>query len=129
MFHQTKKSSVLVFADSCFIRLIIRTLTGLRATKVMNVQYVIYNNPRDYPNKFVVRRFVVRPNMPLADTEPIGVVNTLEEARALVPVIYDFKSMPRLLQDEPQIAETWMQPEFWKKILEILQREEISQHM
>lgn len=90
----------------------------------MNLQYVIYNNPRDYPNKFVVRRFAIIVDMPLADMEPIGVVNSLHEARALVPVNFDFK-MPRLPRDEPQIVEVWMQPEFWKKkIPEILQRKE-----
>ena len=56
--------------------------------------YVIYANPSDYPGKYVVRRQVVTSTAIVNDAEPLGVVDTLDQARALLPVML--------------IVETWL---------------------
>lgn len=82
----------------------------------MALQYVIYNNPSDYPNKFVVRKFLtVGEGTVAAQFNSVGVVDSIEEARALVPKEYNHK-IARLPQDEPQIAEVWMTPELGAQI-------------
>lgn len=49
------------------------------------VQFVIYESPNDYPGKFVVREYRISPGTIRAATEPAAVVDTLEEARAVIP--------------------------------------------
>lgn len=48
--------------------------------------YAIYKNPRDYPGKFVTRRWVVLPGGEVrADSDPRTVANNIAGARAAVP--------------------------------------------
>jgi hypothetical protein len=66
--------------------------------------FTIYENPSDYPGRFVVRRFVAtRP--PTTDVEPLAVVKTLAEARAAIPPGMDW--IGRYDADDPCIVETW----------------------
>jgi hypothetical protein len=45
------------------------------------VIYVIYKDPTDYPDKYVLRRWIgLKP-----DADPIAVTDTLKAARELVP--------------------------------------------
>lgn len=67
---------------------------------------VIYHNPTDYPGRYVVRRQVATAIGIVADGDPLGVVDTLDAARALVPEgMYRLDRHPT---DEPQIVESWM---------------------
>ena len=67
---------------------------------------VIYRHPLDYPGKYVVRGQVARPGGVVADPEPVGVVDTLEEARALIPE--GLVCLARSPEDQPQIVESWV---------------------
>lgn len=67
--------------------------------------YVIYDRPRDYPDKIVIRKWIAAPGMEIP-TRFITLHDTLEEAReALAPL--------RLYRDErnpaadPVVLEVW----------------------
>ena len=63
--------------------------------------YVIYQNPSDFPGKFVLRRWVgLNP-----DQKP-AVCMTLAEARRAVPP--NKYRLPRFDNDDPVIVETWL---------------------
>ncbi|HEX8868383.1 MAG TPA: hypothetical protein VF821_22175, partial [Lentzea sp.] len=62
-------------------------------------------NPRDYPNKYVLR-----PHYVTREGSTVGaavVTESLEQARARVPPGCHF--FPRMLGDDPVIVECWMQ--------------------
>lgn len=72
------------------------------------ITFTIYENPKDYPGKFVVRRFAVVHGKaePQPEAKAWAVTDSLEMAR---------KSLPRGLvhtsrhpQDDPVIVETWV---------------------
>ena len=63
--------------------------------------FVISRNTSDFPGKFAVRMFDL--NRP---TCLVAVKNTLEEARAAIPVGY--RGFKRSKKDDPVIVETWM---------------------
>ncbi len=65
--------------------------------------YVIYERPRDYPDEFVCRRFVIK-HEPLAG-ELVG-RGTLEDCRASLPC--GLVRLNRDPRDEPQIVESWI---------------------
>lgn len=67
-------------------------------------QFVIYERPRDYPDKFVVRRFRIVPGKIIPD-DNVAVFNTLDEAREFIP--YHLINIGRQEKDEPQIVEVW----------------------
>ena len=64
--------------------------------------YVIYNNPSDYPGKFVVRRWIGLQ----ACAEPEGVFATLNKARGILPI--GSVSVSPQEYDDPCIAEVWI---------------------
>ena len=69
--------------------------------------WTIYDNPRDYPGKFVVRRWMILSHK--EDPEPsheCTVHNTLKQARAsLPPGLYCMRAGT---SDDPCIVETWL---------------------
>lgn len=72
--------------------------------------YVVYNNPRDFPGKVVVRRQVARvsnlgPSIS-PDIAPTAVCETIEEARRHLP--YGVTNIGRQDDDDPVIAEVWI---------------------
>ena len=67
--------------------------------------FVIYENPSDYPGKFVVRRWEVDSGDLYVATECV-VVETLKQAReAIPPGLY---RLNRNCFDDPVIVETWI---------------------
>lgn len=64
--------------------------------------YVIYNNPKDNPGKWVVRRFINE----IPTEDPICVVDTLIEAREFVPK--HCVMLQASLVDDPVIHEVWL---------------------
>lgn len=68
--------------------------------------WVIYENPADYPGRFVTRRQCVhRGGAIRIDPEPACVARTLDEAREAVPK--NLTRFPPQPGDVPQIYETW----------------------
>ena len=69
--------------------------------------YVVYENPSDYPGKFVVRRWpntLVSP--PIPDPVPLIVCDSLEVARAVVPPYA--VCLQRSPDDDPAVREVWL---------------------
>jgi len=64
------------------------------------VIWVVYDNPTDYPDLFVVRKWINE--QPL---EEVQTFQTLEEAREYIPD--GLFRLPRLEVDAPVIVETW----------------------
>jgi hypothetical protein len=64
--------------------------------------YAIYDNPKDYPDKFVVRRWVGEK----PDQVPLAVVDDLQAARLAVPSGHICVS--RSTTDDPVIVECWL---------------------
>lgn len=80
----------------------------MSANEPLLITFTIYEKPKDYPDKFVVRRWGVvhGRSMPVPDPKAWAVTDSLEMAR---------KSLPRGLyrtarhpQDDPVIVETWV---------------------
>ncbi len=63
--------------------------------------YTVYNSPKDYPGKVVVRKFIGEQPSP----EPLCVEDTLEEARKKIPA--GLVRMDRMPEDDSVILETW----------------------
>jgi hypothetical protein len=68
--------------------------------------WVIYWNPRDFPNRYIVRRWLVDGAGPVADDEPSAIVETLDEARRSIPD--GLFCLDRAEADEKQIVEIWL---------------------
>lgn len=69
--------------------------------------YVVFYHTTDYPNRFVVRKFILAPkvNRPLS-TDWAHVCDTYQEIeKHLPPGLVRF---PREEEDEPTIVETWV---------------------
>jgi hypothetical protein len=67
--------------------------------------FVVYQNPTDYPGKFVVRRQVVKGKWVRADAKPLCVVSTLQEARSAIPA--GLYRQERHSDDTLAIVEVW----------------------
>jgi len=72
--------------------------------------YVVYRNPSDYPDKFVVRHYVVISGAVLVeDGPPMAVVDTLEDARgSIATTAGELVRLPRHKDDDPVIVEVWV---------------------
>jgi hypothetical protein len=66
--------------------------------------YVIYKNPKDYPDKFVVRFWVVESGS-INPGPLICLVDTIEDARSSIPT--NVVKMPVFKDDDPVIEEVW----------------------
>jgi hypothetical protein len=74
----------------------------------MMEMFVVYERPRDYPDKFVVRRWWIGTGSgkPEADQDWFYLGKTLEDVRAQVPE--GCFRLNRDPNDEPQIVEFWI---------------------
>ena len=71
--------------------------------------FTVYENPRDYPGSFVVRRFYVDGSSVQHAALPLVVTDTLDEARAAIRRAHPVAvCMARNDGDEPQIVESWI---------------------
>ena len=78
---------------------------------MMMRQWVVYERPKDYPDKYVVRGVTIRPGQLSPDRDPTFVGNTLDEARAAImalPGAHNLIRLARFAEDEPQIVEVWL---------------------
>jgi hypothetical protein len=67
--------------------------------------WVVYDNPSDFPGKFVARKWFILPDA-LEATQEYRIADTLEDVRAFLP-----RGLTRLTRhpdDEPQIVESWI---------------------
>jgi hypothetical protein len=69
------------------------------------LQWVIYDHPRDYSDKFVARLWKVSAGRMIA-TEEMHLADTLEEVRGKVP--QGLYRLARFLDDDPCIVEVWL---------------------
>lgn len=69
------------------------------------VLYTIYDHPQDFPDYFVVRRWLVASNQPLPCRD-CDLFDTLEDARASIP--RGLSMITRSADDDPVIRETWL---------------------
>jgi hypothetical protein len=74
----------------------------------MMEMFVVYERPRDYPDKFVVRRWWIgkTPGEPEADKDWFYLGETLDDVRAHVPGWC--VRLERDPNDEPHIVECWI---------------------
>ena len=68
-------------------------------------QYAIYENPRDYPNKFVVRIWEIQAGEVVAGPV-LAVKDTLDEAREALPK--GLVNIGRFGNDDYSIKEVWI---------------------
>lgn len=68
-------------------------------------QWVIYDHPRDYPDKFVLRRWDIVGSK-VIPTDKIAFAKTLPEIQAKVPK--NLYCMGRFANDDPCIVEVWL---------------------
>jgi hypothetical protein len=68
--------------------------------------WTIYFNPRDYPDLWVARRFVIGGGPVPQPTADMFVADSLAEVRALLPC--GLAMIPRDPTDDYQIVETWL---------------------
>lgn len=81
-----------------------RTDNGPKVTTLS--LWTIYGNPDDYPGKHVLRESRASNGKMYMAIEPAAVVDTLEEARAAVPV--GLHRMERRPADDSKIVEVWI---------------------
>jgi hypothetical protein len=70
--------------------------------------FTVYERPRDYPDKFVVRRWWIGkdPGRPIPDPDWFYLADTLDEVRAHVP--RHCVRLERDPNDDPKIVEVWI---------------------
>lgn len=69
-------------------------------------QWVIYNHPRDCPDKYVMRRWEILQSAELVVTGDTVQADTLEEIRLSVP--RGLYRLERFKDDDPCIVEVWL---------------------
>lgn len=67
--------------------------------------WVIYDHPSDHPDSFVVRRWRVTSNGPIADQE-CRLASSLPGARRYIP--RHLSMLERADGDDPTVVETWL---------------------
>lgn len=68
--------------------------------------WTVYNNPSDYPGKYVVRWFCLAGDGAYTAAQPTIITDTLEEARAALP--QGLHRLGRGTNDDHTIVETWV---------------------
>jgi len=68
-------------------------------------QWVVYEHPRDYPEQYVLRRWIIAKGMIIA-THDVVLADSLEEIRKAVPA--GLYCLPRFAEDDPCIVESWL---------------------
>lgn len=69
--------------------------------------FVVYDHPSDFPDNIVIRRWDIVDGVATADPERMAVVNTLDDARAILSAM-NRMNLGRAPEDEAQILEVWV---------------------
>ena len=70
------------------------------------VMWTVYENPSDYPGKFVARKFVIGRGTFEPSLNDVHVADTLEAVRGMIPV--GLVCTRRQPDDDPCIVEVWL---------------------
>ena len=70
------------------------------------VQWTIYDHPKDYPDKFVVRQWIITPGK-VTRGDVIMASPDLESIRKFLRSL-GLQALERDLEDDPTIVETWL---------------------
>lgn len=74
------------------------------------ILFVVYDHPRDYPDRWVVRKQIVKfgefDATVTHDRVPVVVSETLDEARQSIPI--EANNIGRMPGDDPVIYEVWI---------------------
>lgn len=68
--------------------------------------FVVYECPRDYPGRFVVREWLIGPGEMTPVAEPAIIAESLEAARGVIPSWLE--RLPRFPDDDPTVCEVWL---------------------
>lgn len=68
--------------------------------------WVVYDHPRDYPDAFVARKFLLTGAPDPQPTSDMFAADSVEELRALLP--RSLACFARSPDDDPKIVEVWM---------------------
>lgn len=68
--------------------------------------YTVYKYPKDYPDKFVVRRWEINGKPQPENKEIVAVGEDLQEVRSKLP--HGLCRIERQPEDDPVIVETWL---------------------
>lgn len=68
-------------------------------------QWIIYDHPKDYPDKFVVRRWDIEDGMTTPNSR-CDLAGSLDDARLFIPP--GMVRVPPLSGDDTVIAEVWI---------------------
>lgn len=68
--------------------------------------WTVYRFPKDYPGKYVVRRWLCPAGKDPVPTDEVHTEDTLDAARAHIP--FDRCRLCRSPSDDPNILETWI---------------------
>lgn len=84
----------------------IKAIAGMAAMPVV----VVYRSPKDYPGKWVARRFEIKPDGTAAPhTAPVAVRDNYEKLREAVKAnLPGSTRVPRDPKDDPVIVEVWL---------------------
>jgi hypothetical protein len=69
--------------------------------------WTVYDNPSDYPGKFVARLFTITKAGP-KPTENIIICDTLEMIRTIMLTQMHLTLLTRFPDDDPKIVEVWL---------------------
>jgi len=69
--------------------------------------WTVYDNPNDYPGKFVARRFDVDASGP-RPSESLIIAQSLEVLRDTLQFELGLVKLMRSPEDDPKIVETWL---------------------
>lgn len=69
--------------------------------------WTVYDHPKDYPDKFVARRFDVSPGKVEASGSII-IMDKLKDLRDMLEFEMHLSCIARHPEDEPQIVEAWI---------------------
>lgn len=69
--------------------------------------FVVYDRPKDQPDKVVIRRWIVTSVGARPDNDRVATVNTLEDAHAVLGAM-GLISIGRQPEDDDAIAEVWL---------------------
>ena len=67
--------------------------------------WAVYQQPRDYPDSYVARRYIIAPGATMA-TVDMFIADSLAELHALLPP--GLHRIERDVNDDPRILETWV---------------------
>lgn len=70
--------------------------------------WVIQNNPPDYPNKYVVRHWLITDEDRWVDDQPLGVADTLAAARQIIQPRQRVNIGRYEDPNDPSVCEAWM---------------------